>query len=125
MRGLQAPLIALAAAAFSGFAMAETPVPQDPLAAPPPAPVIVLSKVGDAQLADISGGESVAISDQTLTAVNTGNSIHADSVTNGAVSLNANAFSGFAGIGNFVINTGNNNNLQGSLSVNIVMAPGN
>ena len=29
-----------------------------------------------------------------------------------------------AGIGNFVINTGNNNNLQGTLSVTIVMAPG-
>lgn len=78
-------------------------------------------------LADLSGGASptgVAITNQTLTAVNSGNSINADSVTTGNVSVGAGAFNGFNGVGNFVFNTGNNNNVQGSLSVTI-MTPAN
>nr|WP_312052894.1 hypothetical protein [Brevundimonas diminuta] len=34
--------------------------------------------------------------------------------------IDANAFSGFNGIGNFVMNSGNNNNLQGAITINIV-----
>jgi hypothetical protein len=74
-------------------------------------------------LADLSGGASptgVAITKQTLTAVNSGNSLNAGSITTGDVSIGAGAFNGFNGVGNFVFNTGNNNNVQGSLSVTIV-----
>ncbi len=74
-------------------------------------------------LAALSGGASpsgVAITNQTLTAVNSGNGIYADSVTTGNVSVGAGAFNGFNGVGNFVFNTGNNNNVQGSLSVTII-----
>jgi len=78
----------------------------------------------DRLLSAFNGGQAiVAISNQNLTAVNSGNSVNANNVTNGPVSVDANAFSGFAGMGNFVINTGNNNNLQGSMSVNIIMTP--
>ena len=63
------------------------------------------------------------MNDQNLTALNSGNSVNANSVVNGDVTLSANAFSGFTGLGNFVINTGNNNNLQGTMSVNIIMVP--
>lgn len=66
---------------------------------------------------------AVAISDQTLTAVNAGNSVNADQVSSGAMTLSDNAFTGFNGIGNFVMNTGHNNNLQGSISVTIAVVP--
>ncbi|MGH7019262.1 MAG: hypothetical protein ACREEY_05255 [Brevundimonas sp.] len=57
---------------------------------------------------------------QALTATNSGNTITADHVGSGNISLTEGAFAGFAGIGNFVINSGHNNNLQGSLSIMIV-----
>jgi hypothetical protein len=62
-----------------------------------------------------------AITNQDLSAVNTGNAITAASVTTGAVGIGANAFSGFNGIGNFLMNSGNQNNIQGSLSVSVVI----
>jgi hypothetical protein len=73
-------------------------------------------------LADISAGESdpsLALTNQTLTATSTGNMLNATSVTTGDITFGANVFSGFNGVGNFVINTGNNNVLQGSLSVTV------
>ncbi|NEX95182.1 hypothetical protein [Caulobacter sp. 17J65-9] len=79
--------------------------------------------VGAADLAEMAGGQAVviAISNHDLDAINRDNTITADTVGSGNVELGANAFSGFNGIGNFVINTGHNNNLQGSLSVNVVL----
>lgn len=79
--------------------------------------------LSSAELGGMSGGTSpsgVAISNQVLSATNSGNTVTADSVTSGAVSLQSGTFSGFNGVGNFVFNTGNNNNLQGSLSITIV-----
>jgi hypothetical protein len=75
--------------------------------------------VSSEDLAAMSGGASVAVTNQNLTAVNAGQ-VSADSLTTGDVTLQSNAFSGFSGIGNFVINTGNNNNVQGSLSVTVI-----
>jgi hypothetical protein len=74
----------------------------------------------------LSGGtgvEIVVITDQTLTANNNGNTVIGDTVGSGQVNLGAGAFSGYSGLGNFVINTGHNNNLQSSMSVSIVLAP--
>lgn len=74
----------------------------------------------------LSGGtgvDIVTITEQTLTAVNNGNSVIADTVGSGQVNLGAGAFSGYSGLGNFVINTGHNNNLQSSMNVSIVLAP--
>ena len=79
------------------------------------------------ELATISGGASplnIALSKQNLTALNSGNQVNGDSIVTGNVNVDPSAFSGFNGIGNFVFNTGNNNNLQGSLSVTI-LAPAN
>ena len=76
--------------------------------------------VSSDELASMSGGTAVAVTNQNLTAVNSGNTVSAQSLTTGDVTLQSNAFSGFSGIGNFVINTGNNNNLQGSLSVTVI-----
>jgi hypothetical protein len=77
------------------------------------------------ELADLRGGEAIVIqhTTQTMTAVNTGNSVNGDTIGSGAVNLGSGAFNGYDGIGNFVINTGHNNNLQGSISVSIAMTP--
>jgi hypothetical protein len=99
-------------AAQSGFALADglnsIGLPQ-PLAA--------------SDLAQMSGGASVtgiAVTTQDLSASNSDNSISANSVVTGNINVPANAFSGYNGVGNFVFNTGNNNNVQGSLSITIV-----
>ena len=76
--------------------------------------------VSSEDLATMSGGASVAVTNQNLSAVNAGNTVSAASLTTGDVTLQSNAFSGFSGIGNFVVNTGNNNNVQGSLSVTVI-----
>src|SRR5262245_27830632 len=69
------------------------------------------------------GSLTLGLTSQTLTATNSGNSVTADTITNGDINLGADAFSGFNGIGNFVMNTGNNNNLQGAIGVFIIMPP--
>lgn len=108
--------LALASAAYAQ----ETPAQNDAAAT---ADAEVMS---NDDLSDLSGGTGVtivAITNQTLTAINTGNSVSGDTVTSGNVNLGANAFSGFDGVGNFVINTGHNNNLQSSMNVTVVLAP--
>jgi len=74
----------------------------------------------------LSGGTGVEVlvdTDQVLTATNSGNSVTGDVVGSGQVNIGSGAFSGYDGIGNFVINTGHNNNLQSSMNVSIVLAP--
>ena len=102
----------LVGATSAGAAESATPLPE-----PLPA----------SDLAAISGGANtvnLASSKQTLTALNTGNQVNGESIVTGNVNVDPSAFNGFNGIGNFVFNTGNNNNLQGSLSVTI-LAPVN
>lgn len=74
----------------------------------------------------LSGGTGVEVivdTDQFLTATNNGNSVTGDTVSSGQVNLGSGTFSGYDGIGNFVINTGHNNNLQSSMNVSVVLAP--
>jgi len=104
----------LLASAMSMRAHAEPPVPL-PQAIPA------------SELAAISGGANtvnLALSKQNLMALNTGNQVNGESIVTGNVNVDPSAFNGFNGVGNFVFNTGNNNNLQGSLSVTI-LAPVN
>jgi hypothetical protein len=130
MSVLHAPLLALAALAFASAANAEAVATTAPVGVSQgvSSSTVLAQAIDESELADLNGGAEdtqIAITDQTLTAINGGNTVNAGGdINNGPVSLSANAFSGFAGIGNFVINTGNNNNLQGTLSVTIVMAPG-
>jgi hypothetical protein len=98
-------------------AQANAQTPPEAADANLPAPVAATD------LAAMSGGESpqsVAITSQTLSATNSGNTVSASSLVTGDVTLQSGAFNGFNGVGNFVFNTGNNNNLQGNLSVTIV-----
>jgi hypothetical protein len=94
-----------------------------PLAQAEPSTQTAVSASTDAELETLSGGQNTftALTEQDLTAVNSGNQINAGVVESGSISFRDNALSGFNGIGNFVMNTGNNNNLQGSISVTIVI----
>lgn len=82
-----------------------------------------LETVDAADLAAISGGdvhvEDSIMSTQELTAVNSDNSITGD-VHAGDVNLSGDALRGFNGVGNFVVNTGAQSNLQGSITINIL-----
>ncbi len=75
--------------------------------------------VEDLDATAAQGVEINTISDQDLSAVNSGNTVIANTLTNGDISFSSGALTGFSGVGNFVSNTGNNSNLQGSISVTI------
>lgn len=109
----------------------------DPILAAPSAPLPPLIIIAPAEPAAASGLRSLeteeldalhgrqgavvmVASEQLLQATNSGNSVNANTVTTGAMRIDANAFAGFNGIGNFVMNSGNNNNLQGAITINIV-----
>ena len=93
----------------------------------PPAASPAASKALTAdEMASISGGAEVSVevlNRQQLTGTTTGNSISAGSLVSGGVNFSDNALNGFTGIGNFVVNTGANNTLQGAISVSVVTTP--
>lgn len=94
----------------------------DPQASPASTPATVQPLDLD-ELHELSGRQGVSVivaSDQLLKATNSGNSINANTVGSGAITIGANAFAGYSGVGNFVMNTGHNNNLQGAITINIV-----
>jgi|KBSSwiStaDraftv2_1062776.scaffolds.fasta_scaffold54200_5 hypothetical protein len=100
-----------------------------PIAAPAPVQASADQTGQDSELAsddltDISAGAdtvNAAVTNQQLAATNENNKVITGGDFNtGDVSLGANAFTGFAGVGVFVVNTGANSNLQGSIGVSIV-----
>ncbi len=135
-----APIVCVAALAAPGLGFAQdTPLNiDDPLstsevALTPEAPVSEAAAApttaeSDAkamqtdELADMSGGSDTvnveATSNQKLLANSHDNTIEAGTVNAGDVSF-AGSLGNFNGIGNFVVNTGMNNVLQGSISVTI------
>jgi hypothetical protein len=106
------------ALASASFVSAQVPPASDPADV-----AEILSTEDMDALAGGTGVDILMITDQTLTAVNHGNTVIGDTVGSGDVNLGANAFSGYSGLGNFVINTGHNNNLQSTMSVSVVLAP--
>lgn len=123
---ISAPVIFLAGAAAGQ--VVPTTAPPVVVAGVAPSPDRTATKAAPValsleELSEEHGRQGVYIhadSTQALNAVNSGNSITAGHVGSGDIALTEGAFAGFAGIGNFVINTGHNNNLQGSLSIMIV-----
>lgn len=115
-------MILASAAALPGAALAAEDIP---LAMAPAAQAGPSQTQSDAELSAMAGGQStttaIAMTDQDLTAVSSGNLITADSVASGAISLTGNALSGLDGIGNFTFNTGHNNTLQSSMSVTVIV----
>ena len=76
------------------------------------------------ELQTLAGGTGIGpavITAQNLTAINSGNTVSGVVVGSGQINIDSSAFSNFDGVGNFVLNTGHNNNLQSSLSVSIVL----
>ena len=123
-----APLGAVSAA-FLIFAPQITfaQAPQSAQAKPASDPFHSAKVMTGDDLRTVRAGQDVtvnaAVSDQTLAAENHDNTVTAATVNNGAISFSPGSLQGFSGLGNFVINTGNNNNLQGSLSVTVLMTP--
>jgi hypothetical protein len=78
----------------------------------------VTNGVSDTDLIDQRGGQSLVIGNQTLTAITTGSVINGN-YNAGTVSLSDNALSNFTGMGNVLINTGAQNNLQSGMNVTI------
>lgn len=122
-----ATLLALAAAgsarAQEQSASTLTPPPASGSAAVVATTPRTPAAIDDAELAGLNGRQgstSTILSEQDLTAVNNGNTITATTVGSGPITLGPGAFDGFAGVGNFVINSGHNNNLQGALTINII-----
>jgi hypothetical protein len=68
--------------------------------------------------ADVTVNETTALSNQELNAVSNNNTVGGN-LTTGQVTFAPGSLSDFAGIGHFVVNTGANNILQGTISVSI------
>jgi hypothetical protein len=79
---------------------------------------VVVSGLSDDDLGEQRGGQSLTISNQTLTAISTGSVLNGN-YTAGAVSISDNALSNFNGFGNVLINTGAQNNLQSGMNLTI------
>jgi hypothetical protein len=77
--------------------------------------------VSDDMLSQQRGTATITVGNQTLAAINSGNTINGD-FTAGAINLTDNALSSFNGFGNLVINTGAQNNLQSGMNVTLNFA---
>lgn len=102
-----------------------TPAPEAPpaVAEPVAAPVAAeaetaIPALSDAELEAQRGGEGIVVTSQSLTAITSGNVINGD-FTAGSVSLTDNALQNFNGLGNLLINTGAQVNLQAGMNVTI------
>jgi hypothetical protein len=114
-------VVILALVAGSAAAEPQSTSPPPHLAMPPAA-----QKLDAGEMAEASGGQGVTVevlTRQQLVGTTTGNTVNAGTLTSGAVAFDANALDGFSGVGNFVINTGANNTLQGAINLSIVTTP--
>ncbi|MEO9468235.1 hypothetical protein [Parasphingorhabdus sp.] len=84
----------------------------------PAASDLLSSVLSPEELNRMSSGNQIAINTQSLIAENTGNTINGD-YTAGDVSFDGDAFSGFSGLGNIVVNTGAQSSLQAGMSITI------
>lgn len=77
---------------------------------------LAANELSDDDLGEQRGGDALVIGNQTLTAISTGSVLNGN-YTAGAVSISDNALSNFNGIGNVLINTGAQNNLQSGMNL--------
>ena len=75
-------------------------------------------ELDDDELTALRGGESLIVSNQTLTAITSGNVINGN-YTAGSVALSDQALSSFNGVGNLLINTGGQVALQTGMNLTI------
>ncbi len=90
--------------------------------APPPLLVIEDTLLSDGDLGELRGGDAIVVGTQTLSAINSG-SVITGNYAAGSVRISDNALSNFNGLGNVVINTGAQNNLQSAMNVTINITP--
>lgn len=111
--------------AAASLAFATSAFASDVQAPADPADVGEAELLSEADMEDLAGGTGVSmvITNQTLNATNQGNTINGEVVSSGQVIIGAGAFSGYDGVGNFVINTGHQNNLQSTISVGVTLTP--
>jgi hypothetical protein len=84
-------------------------------------PVTKDSTLADDDLLQMRGGQAIVVGNQTLTAISNGNAFNGNYIA-GNIALTDNALSNFNGLGNLVINTGAQNNLQSAMNVTINFA---
>ena len=116
-------IVLTAALLFAGSDPAPPPSVVLPSVPPMSSAPLAAKPLDLAELNDLHARQGVNVivaSDQLLKATNSGNSVTANSVGSGGITVGANAFAGYNGVGNFVMNTGHNNNLQGAITINIV-----
>jgi hypothetical protein len=102
----------------------------------PEAPLAVAEAVGGSiatpsplsleEMDSLNGRQGVTVdvlTTQQLTGSTSGNTVTAGTITSGDVSFSEGALDGFNGVGNFVINTGANNTLQGAINISVVTTP--
>jgi hypothetical protein len=127
------PVISTAAFAEQGQAIADAMTSTDELGTAPapivqpdapalPAPIIIdEGKLSDDDLLQLRGGQAIVVGNQTLTAISNGNAFNGN-YSAGDITLADNALSNFNGLGNLLINTGAQNNLQSAMNVTINIA---
>lgn len=118
MRNLPAIMALIIVSSAGAPAFAQTAPVEGETATPPPAAEVLSAEALESESAQ--GVDTTVLSEQQLNATTSGNSVIATTMHTGDVAFSTSALSGFAGVGNFVINTGNNSNLQGTINVSIV-----
>ena len=74
--------------------------------------------LSDSDLDKLRGGQEIVLTNQTLTAITSGNVINGN-FTAGNVSISDFALSNFNGIGNLLINTGAQDSLQTGMNLTV------
>ena len=118
MRNLPAIMALIIVSSAGAPALAQTAPAESPAASPPPSSEPLSLDALAAERAE--GVDNTVLSEQQLNATTSGNSVVAGTMHTGDVAFSTSALTGFTGVGNFVINTGNNSNLQGTINVSIV-----
>lgn len=118
MRNLPAIMALIIVSSAGAPAFAQMAPDKSLPAAPPPLAETLSTEALENESAQ--GVDTTVLSEQQLNATTSGNSVIATTMHTGDVAFTSSALSGFAGVGNFVINTGNNSNLQGTINVSIV-----
>ncbi len=85
------------------------------------APIQEEGTLSDEDLLNLRGGQAIVVGNQTLTAISNGNAFNGNYAA-GNIALSDSALSNFNGLGNLVINTGAQNNLQSAMNVTINFA---
>jgi len=128
MNKIQEPLravlltVGLLALSASRAALAADQAAPDSFGQPVAASELGTQRGGESETTDSFNTTATLDSQQSLTAVNTGNSISAGGdVTSGSVTIAADAMSNTSGMTNVVINSAPQSNVQGGMTLNLIL----